>query len=156
MSVVFLVVPTVAVSWPLLCGAAAAAGAALGYKALKSLDDAVEASDGGATSSAVEMKLDGSSILAESLEATGSFVLSCNEITATFSRGADGACSVHVEGTGKTEEELRLAGQRLINKITQQYAYNKVVTDLKAQGFTVNHEEVDAQDAVHIRVSRYV
>ena len=59
-------------------------------------------------------------------------------------------------GDNKTDAQLQAIGQELVGKVTQQYAYNKVVTELKSQGFTVTDEEVTADQAIRIHVTKYV
>lgn len=153
MSVVFVVAPMVVAGWPLLCGAAAAAAGALGYKAL-AREEIIEAED--ATERFVEIPIEDSQVIAESMARESQFAIRKEDVTATFSRSADGRCTVHVAGQNKTEEELSAIGRELVGKVTQQYAYNKVVTELKTQGFTVTSEEVTNDQAIRIHVSKYV
>lgn len=153
MSVVFVVTPLVVAGWPLLCGAVAAAAGSLGYKALeRKRVDEIEIE----TERWVEIRLEDSQVIAESMARESEFSIQRDGVTATFSRSADGCCMVHVSGENKTEAELNGIGQELIGRVTQQYAYNKVVTELKNQGFTVTNEEVTNDQAIRIHVSKYV
>mgnify|MGYP001049215121 CR=1 FL=1 len=151
MSVEFLVVPAVAASWPVLCGAAAAAAAALGYRT-------VQESAGTRTAETVQttVELDAGKVVADSMAVGGSLTVAKDDVTATFHRTADGRATVHVAGAGRSDAELEAIGKELVGRVTQQYAYNKVLTELKRQGFTVANEEVTQDQTIRVRVSRYV
>lgn len=84
------------------------------------------------------------------------FTIRKDDVTATFSRAADGRCTVHVRGEKKTDQELQTIGKELVGRVTQQYAYNKVVSELKSQGFTVTNEEVANDQSIRIQVSKFV
>lgn len=154
MSCMFVVVPAVAVGWPLLCGAIAAASASLGYKALTT--DANLNTDKVDLEQSVDITLDNSSIVAESMKRESRFVITRDDIVATFERAANGRCVVHVTGKNRSDHELNAIGKELVGRVTQQYAYNKVMTELKSQGFTVNEEEVSNDKTIRIHVSKFV
>jgi hypothetical protein len=149
----FVVAPAIAAaSWSLLSAAVAGTAAALGYKVLdaeKSLEE-IECDN------SVEVELEGSQVIAENMRRESQFVISNGDITATFARSADGRCTMHVAAKNMTEEELSAAGREIMGQVTQQYAYNKVLTELKGQGFTVSHEEVAEDKTIRIKVCKYV
>ncbi|MCE5321700.1 DUF1257 domain-containing protein [bacterium] len=155
MSVVFVVAPMVVAGWPVMCGAIAAAAGALGYKAL-SHEHAGVVDTNSESDCRVEIPIESSQIVAESMARESQFTIANGDVTATFSRSANGRCTVHVSGQNKTDEQLQAIGQELVGKVTQQYAYNKVVTELKNQGFTVTDEEMTADQAIRIHVTKYV
>lgn len=152
MSVVFVVAPAVVASWPLLCSAVAGAAAVLGYKALSAgetlMDEKVDRS--------VEVSLEGSEVIADAMKRESEFVITKGDITARFSRAADGRCTVHVSGHNVSEEELSAAGRELVGQVTQQYAYNRVVSEMKKQGFTITSEEVGTDRTIRINVRKFV
>lgn len=152
MSVVFVVTPMVVAGWPLLCGAVAAAAASLGYALAAEHTECAET----ATAKQVEISMEDSQVVAESMARGSEFTICKDDVAATFSRSADGRCVVHVSGENKTDAELTQIGEELVGRVTQQYAYNKVVTELKAQGFTVTGEEVTNDQTIRVRVSKYV
>lgn len=153
MSVVFVVAPAVVASWPVLCAAIAGAAGALGYRSLK---QAAEVEDVGPIDTRTQVSLEAGEVVAESMQRESEFVVAKGDVTATFRRAADGRCLVHVAAENKSEAELTAVGRELVGRVTQQYAYNKVVTELKRQGFSVTDEEVTADQAIRIRVSKYV
>lgn len=154
LSVVFIVAPMVVAGWPVMCGAIAAAAGALGYKALSREHDMLDSERD--SERWVEVPIEESQIVAESMARDSQFTIKNDDVTATFSRSADGRCTAHVSGDNKTDAQLRAIGQELVGRVTQQYAYNKVVTELKGQGFTVTSEEVTADQAIRIHVTKYV
>ena len=143
----------VVAGWPLLCGAIAAAAGSLGYKAMKREQTEECETE---LESWVEIPIEDSQIIADSMARESQFAIKKGDVTATFSRSADGRCTVHVSGQNKSEAELSAMGRDLVGRVTQQYAYNKVVTELKAQGFTVTDEEITNDQAIRIHVSKYV
>lgn len=154
MSVCFVVVPTIAASWPALCGAVAAATGAIGYRTLRAASELENTSTVGQSSA--QVTLNGSELLAESMQEGDQFAINNDDVTAVFRRAPDGRCTVNVSAPGRTQTELEAIGRDLMNRVTQQYAYNKIVTQMKSQGFTVNTEEVAEDQTIRIRVSKYV
>lgn len=157
MSVVFVVAPAVIVGWPILCGAVAAAAGALGYNSLKcGQETEIDLDSLGASKNCVEIPLEDSQVIADTMARESQFTINKDDVAATFYRAADGRVSVHVSGDNKTDNELDAMGQELIGRVTQQYAYNKVLTELKQQGFSVTSEEVANDQTIRIHVSKYV
>lgn len=159
MSCVFILAPVVVASWPMLCGAVAAASGVLGFRAItagEELTGTEKLETNLETSTTTEIALPGSEIVAETMARASSFSIQKDDITCTFTRRADGGCAVHVAGNNRTEQELQSIGQEVIGRVTQQYAYNRVMTQLKEQGFNVNNEEVANDQTIRIQVSKYV
>ena len=57
-----------------------------------------------------------------------------------------------LDGEGHTKEELKRVGQELVERVTQQYVYHRVVTELKERKMNIVDEEVAADRTVTIRV----
>ena len=155
MSVVFVVVPAIAASWPILCGVVAAATGVLGYRTLRVADE-IESTEAVSTDATAQITLKGSDLLAESMQQGDEFAITNDDVKAVFRRAADGRCTVHVSAPNRSQAELEAIGRDLMNRVSQQYAYNKVLTQMKSQGFTVNQEEVAEDQTIRIRVSKYV
>jgi hypothetical protein len=151
---VSVLAPAVVAGWPILCGAIAAAGS-LGYRALK-CDSAVSCADQSQTQNWVDIPIEDSQVVADSMARESEFVIRNDDVVATFRRSADGRCTVHVAGDNKTESELAAVGRDLVGRVTQQYAYNKVISELKAQGFSVTNEEITNDQTIRIRVTKFV
>jgi hypothetical protein len=73
-------------------------------------------------------------------------------IRAIFSRDPRGALRVCMEGEGVSKSELKKIGEELIGRVTQQYVYHRLMTEMKNRNMIVVDEEVSADNAVRIRV----
>ena len=158
MSVVFLVAPILApavtaAGWPILCGAVAGAASLLGYNTLKS-ESATVASNEERVS--VDIPVEGAEGVTASIRRESEFTIARDDITAVFRRYADGQCRLHVSGTNRTEAELESIGSELLGRVVQQYAYNRVVTELKSKGYVITGEETAADQTIRINVCKHV
>lgn len=75
-------------------------------------------------------------------------------VLAEFYIDAAGALAVRVSGR-ETEERLREIGQELAGRVAQQYAYHRLVTELKARHMNVVDETVEEDGTVRMRVRVY-
>lgn len=151
MSVVFVIVPSLAVGgWPLLAAAIAAACSALGYHILRSEQKQATAAK---VDESVTLTLDAQA-LSDTLEREESITVAQGDITITFYKDPRGRVTMHVNGKNKTEAELCEIGQTVMNRILQQYAYQRVMQELEKRGFVVVKEEVDENQVIRIRVRR--
>lgn len=150
MSVVFVIVPSIVGGWPVLMAAIAAACSSLGYQLLKGTKNRVSTSEAGKS---VSLTLDAQA-LSDVMEREESVTVVQGDVTITFSKDPRGRVTMHVKGENKTEGELQAIGQTVMNKILQQYAYQRVMQELEKRGFVVVKEEVDEQQVIKIRVRR--
>ncbi len=151
MSVVFVIVPSLAVGgWSLLAAAIAAACSALGYHVLRGERKQVTATK---VDESVSLTLDAQA-LSDALDREESITVVQGDVTITFHKDPRGRVTMHVNGKNKTEAELRMIGQTVMNRILQQYAYQRVMQELEKRGFTVVKEEVDENQVIKIRVRR--
>ncbi len=155
MSVVFVVVPVIAAGWPIISAAILAAGAAMGYRAVSQAENACAVSAAPDRASGVNLVMEDSQIVAETLMRGEAFTMQNGDITATFRRDGRGQCTVHVGGANKTESELAQMGYELMDKVRQQFAYSKVMAELEERGFDVVKQEVEADNSIRIKVRRW-
>ena len=158
MSCMFVVVPVVVGGWPLISAAIVAAGAAMGYRAVRQIENELESmaaigdTDLGARS--VQLVMEDSQVIADTLMRGESFVMERGDITARFRIDGRGACTVHIEGQGKSHAALEAAGRELMDRVRQQFAYAKVMAELEERGFQVVQQEVEENQSIRIRVRR--
>jgi hypothetical protein len=150
MSCVILITPLVVAGWPVFCGAAAAAASSLGFRMLKAAGR-VKAE----AQKKVEIGIENSEVLTEQVRADDEIILAKGDITIRIYKDARGKCSLHVVGEGRTDAELKQEGEALINKIKQQYAYQKVTQELKNKGFSITGEEATEEGKIRIRLRRF-
>jgi hypothetical protein len=69
----------------------------------------------------------------------------------TFFQDVDGQVGVRVTGR-QSEAELKRLGEALARKLVQQYAYHRLVSEMKARNMNVVEEEVEEDGTVRMRV----
>ncbi len=99
-----------------------------------------------------EIELEDSEILAGSGATGGEMVVERDGIRAVFSRDARGALKLCVEGSGQSKAELKRIGESLVGRVTQQYAYHRLMSELQDRRMTIIEERVGNDQAIHIRV----
>jgi hypothetical protein len=151
-STVIVLAPLIIAAWPSITAAVTAAVGTMGF----ALVTASAARSRGAVSSAnrAEIAVEDSEVL-EGGAAGESLVVERDGVRATFSRDARGALKVCVEGAGHAKAELRRIGEQLIERVTQQYVYHRVVTELKQRNLAIVEEEVDEDRTIRIRVRNW-
>ena len=155
MSVVFVVIPVVAGSWPMISAAIVAAGEAMGYRAAKQAEANMAQEMGRAAPAGVSLVMENSQVVSETLLRGEAFTLERDGLSATFRMDGRGQCTVHVGGAGKSDCELEEAGRELMDRVRQQFAYAKVMGELEERGFEVVTQEVDVDSAIRVRVRRW-
>jgi hypothetical protein len=151
MSSCVIVTPLIIASWPAITAAVTAAIGSLGYS--------VAAAGAGTTQKAeteartrAEIDVEDSEVLQEAGPAGGELIVEKDSVRAVFSRDARGALKLCVEGDGLSKSELKKIGEDLIGRVTQQYAYHKIVTELQNRNMTIVDEKVSEDRTVKIRV----
>lgn len=152
MSTVVVITPILIASWPAITAAITAALATAGYASVRQAEGVGQR---GSTINRAEIELEDSEILADATGAGEEMVVEKDGITARFTRDARGALRVCVEGAGLSKTQLREIGEDLVGRVTQQYVYNRVVTEMKERDMTIVDEEVDADRTVRIRVRNW-
>lgn len=152
MSTVMIVAPVVIANWSVISAAVGAAVAAAGFSAVAgtAAQAAQDLAARGVTREEIEVP--DSEILAASAGTGERIVAEKEGIRAIFSRDARGALKVCMEGSGVTKEELRRVAEDLLGRVTQQYVYDRLMTELAARNVAVIAEEVTEDAAVKIRV----
>jgi len=151
MSSVLVVTPLIVASWPLLSAAITAAIGTMGFAAVQQ-HDGPRVREIAGTKTSAEIELEDSEILAGSGATGGEMVVERDGIRAVFSRDARGALKLCIEGTGHSKADLKRIGESLVGRVTQQYAYNRLVSELKDRQMTILEERVGENQAIHIRV----
>jgi hypothetical protein len=150
MSTVLIVTPLVVAGWPVLSAAITAAVGTMGFAAAHNTGP--RARQFTETKTRAEIEVEDSEILAGSGATGEQMVVERDGIRAIFSRDARGALKLCLEGQGQSKAELKRLGEALIGRVTQQYAYHRVVSELKERQMTILDERVGEDQAIHIRV----
>jgi hypothetical protein len=161
MSSVIVLTPIIIASWPAITAAVAAAVGTLGFSAASAataeIKTGMQASKEAALSTIARAEIDvgDSEILAAAQGTEQSIVVERDGIRATFSRDARGSLKVCMEGRGYSKAQLKQVGEELVDRVTQQYAYHRIVSELKERQMTIVDEQVEADRTVRIRVRNF-
>ncbi len=150
MSSVLIVAPLVIAAWPTLTAAISAAVGTLGFAAAqKAAPQVRQVQD---SVNRAEIELEDSEIL-EGTGATGEeMVVERDGVRAVFSRDARGSLKVCLEGRDLSKSELKQLGEDLIGRVTQQYVYHRLVSELKEHDMNIVEEQVTEDQTIKIRV----
>ncbi len=151
MSSVLVVTPLIVASWPLMSAAITAAVGTMGFAAAQSKGGARVRQFADSPTRA-EIELDDCEILAGTAGTGEQMVVEREGIRAIFSRDARGALKLCVEGHGHSKAHLKQVGEALVGRVTQQYAYHRLMSELKERHLMIVEERVDQDQAIHIRV----
>ena len=156
MSCVVVVSPLVIAGWPIITAAVTAAVASMGFSVAQSAaaatntDVSLRERETGKTK--VDIEVEDSEVLQDAVANDKIVVTHPDGVTAVFTRDERGALKLCMEGEAVSKSELKRIGEELINRVTQQFVYNRVVTELKQRNMTIVDEQVSADRTVKIRV----
>ena len=148
--VIPIIIPAASAAWPAIAIAATAAASALGFAVAKSSAEVeVEVEE------EVEVLLENSEAVTQGLAHGEELVFEKGNAKIKFARSYDGKLSVHVSGKGLSKTELHEMGEKFGQSITQQYVYNRLVTEMKNRDMNLVGEEIDEDGTVRIQVRTY-
>ena len=151
MSSVIVLAPLIVGGWPVITAAVTAAIGTMGF----SVATAGAAQRQTRVANRTEIEVEDSEILQNAAGIEQSLVVERDGIRAVFSRDARGALKVCMEGEGVSKSELKRVGEELIGRVTQQYAYHRIVSELQDRNMTIVDEEFAADRTVKIRVRNF-
>ena len=152
MSTVMVIAPLVIANWSAISAAVVGAVGVLGFS---TVNEAVESSHRVLGTNRAEIELEESEILEGTGGSGEQIVVQRDDVRAIFTRDARGALKVCVEGHGHSKAELKQIGEELIGRVTQQYVYHRVVTELANRNMAIVGEEVTEDRTVKIRVRNW-
>jgi len=152
MSAILILAPAIIAGWPAITAAVAGAAAALGMNMAKEAREAVKTPAKTDKITSVELDMAESEVLESSLTGNEEIVLSKADMSVRIHRDEYGQLRFHVDGKNRSKTELEEFGRQIVEKVTQTYIYNRVVTELKQRGIEVQQEEVTEDNTVHIYV----
>jgi hypothetical protein len=152
MSCVLVVAPVVIGSWPAISAAITAAIGTMGFTMLEQAAPQRRRTDG---KTRTEIEVENSEVLEGSVGTGEELVVERDGIKAIFSRDPRGALRVCMEGHGHSKAELKRIGEELVGRVTQQYVYHKLVTEMKERHMSIVDEEVAEDRTIKIRVRNW-
>jgi hypothetical protein len=148
MSTVIQIGPVVVADWSTITAVIVAALDRLGFE---TVTNEVAAGRG----NRAEIEIEDSEILPAAAGMQEKLVVDHDGVRATFSRDARGALKLCVEGVHLSKAQLHALGEELMGRVTQQYVYHRIMTELKERNMTVVGEELSADQSVKIRVRNF-
>ena len=152
MSTVLVVTPILIASWPAITAAVSAAISVSGFTIAQQVKSMTQ-NDQSRTKEINEV--DESEVLSASVGTGESIVVERDGITATFRRDPRGGLQICMEGNHVSKSKLREVGEELLGRVTQQYAYHRIVSELKNRGMTIVDEQMTESESVKIRVRNW-
>lgn len=156
MSAVCILTPVVVAAWPAFSSAVVAAATSMGYVlADQAANDLGLKQPRQACAESVTLDIPQSEIVTGQLGRDQRISVTRNGITVTFSRDERGKAGICVTGDGRSEAELRAAGEEISQRVVQQYVYQRLMGEMQARGYTVVEEKRDANQAIHMRIRHW-
>ena len=152
MSSIIVLTPIIIANWPAITAIVSAAVGTLGFSAVQGIE-AQHSQVAGTTRE--EIEVDNSEILENAGGRGEEIVVEREGLRAVFTRDGRGSLRVCMEGHGHSKAELRKIGQELVDRVTQQYVYHRVITEMKQRNMHVASEEVAEDRTVKIRVRNW-
>jgi hypothetical protein len=150
MGAIVVITPLIIAGWPAITAAVTAAVGSLGFAVAQgAAPETVARAD---TTTRCEVDVEDSEILEASAGTGEQLVVEKEGIRAVFSRDARGALKLSLEGKNMSKAQLKQLGDEMVGRVTQQYAYHRIVTELKARNMAIVEEQVQADRTVKIRV----
>lgn len=153
MSTVLVITPILVTSWPAITAAVTAGVASLGFTVAQ--DAVSQASNLSSGIPREEIEVEDSEIMADAVGTDQTIVVERDGVRATFSRDARGGLRLCMEGHGHSKSDLREMGNDLLGRVTQQYAYHKIVSEMKNRNMTIVDEQMTEERSVKIRVRNW-
>ncbi len=147
MSAVCILTPLVVASWPVISSAILGAATSLGFSLrAESLHQEKP------RKRKVETEIENSEVVADAMGGGQKIVVQKDDVTIELGQDERGACTVCVTGENHSDRELRKIGEEFAGRVVQQFAYHKLMTELKKRNYAVVDEEVLADQSVHLRI----
>lgn len=149
MSSVCVLTPLVIGSWPMISSAIFGAASAMGFVVASGTNQEQRRV---ATDNRVESEVPHSEVVADSLPKGEKLRIQREGVIVEFGLDERGRCTVCVTGPKHTKAELRRIGDEVAGRVVQQFAYHKLMTELKSKGYNIVNESVQKDASIQLRV----
>ena len=155
MSCVCILTPVVIAAWPAFSAAVAAAAHSLGYVLVEETVKQRQSAANQHQTGEVNLEIANSELVTGQLGREQQIRVTRGNVTVTFSRDGRGRAKVCVAGPGYTDQVLRALGEELSRRVVQRYVHQRLLDEIRARQFVVVQEEVDANQAIHLKVRHW-
>lgn len=157
MSAILILVPIVITSWPAIAAAVTGAATVLGMSfadgATREAQSQLAAVN---RENKVELDLEESQVLQTDVGHNEEINLTKDGVSVRIFRDETGQLRFCVTGKNRTKRELEEFGHQVMDTVTQNYIYSRVITELKQRNIDVVREEVGEDKTVHIHVRNLI
>jgi hypothetical protein len=147
MGAVLVLTPLVISSWPAISAAVFGAAAAMGFSVAGPIDASQHEK-----AKTVETEIEDSEVIAEELAPGTRIALEKDGVHIEFGQDERGACTVCVTGLNRTAHELKRIGEDVVGRVVQQFAYHKLMTELKQRNYSIVDEQIMQDESIQVRV----
>lgn len=147
MSAMVVVTPLVIGNWPVIAAAVTAAVSSMGFAAVRDENIGRVNSE---TKTKTEIEVEDSEVFSDGLPQE--IVVERDGVRARFSHDESGALKLCMEGDHLSKSELRAIGEELIGRVTQQFVYHRLMTEMQTRHMNVIEEEVTENRTIRIRL----
>jgi hypothetical protein len=149
---IYILLPSIATSWPALAPVFSAVAGTLGYGALREEDfTRVELRN---RMNSIELVIPNTEVISQTLNSETDVLFTKDDITLGIQVDVRGKCKIKVWGP-RTQNQLHEIGTQFAQQIIQQYVYNKISQELPQKGFSVVNENTDEKDSIHLQIRRW-
>ncbi|CAG1004132.1 hypothetical protein PHYC_03117 [Phycisphaerales bacterium] len=149
MSSVCVLTPIVIGAWPSIAAAVAGVAASMGFNIVA--PERLELESQQPTRRKVQTEIPESEILEDEM-GSERIVIRQGDVEIVFERDHDGSLKLCVLGEKHSKAELERIGQEVAGRVVQQFAYHKLITELKKRNYAVIDEHVEKDQSIQIRV----
>ncbi|MCC8190761.1 MAG: DUF1257 domain-containing protein [Planctomycetes bacterium] len=147
MSVVIVTVLSLPAASAVMSGFITAAAVAAAKSMGLELTDNADAT----TTTCVDLCIDNPDEVASGISAGGEMTFTGNGVTVEFYQDEAGRSAVRVRGNG-TKAELRAIGETMAQRVVQQFAYHRIVNEMRQRNMNIVEEEVEQDGTVRMLV----
>jgi hypothetical protein len=154
MGAVLILTPVIISAWPVFAAAMASAAASLGYSTAKGLAN-LESGESVSTKTGLAIDIPNSKVLTDQLGLAEKLSFTRDGVTITISRDDRGKASLHVNGIGQSEEDLRRLGEEMSQRLVRDYVYQQIKHEMQSRNFVMVEETEDETNAIHMTVRHW-
>lgn len=161
MSTILVLAPIIAGSWPVYASLVTGVAVSMGYSVLKENSELNASSDCRADAQeeiAEEIGIESTHKIVSTMKDGDSLKFGGPRYVLTFIKDPRGMCKCRVEcakGVHASKEELKREAQKVINKVTQTYVYNKLKSELTQKGYNIISDDVSQESGIKVTVRKW-
>lgn len=161
MSTILVLAPIIAGAWPVYASLVTGVAISMGYSLVKSQNELYGETGCAANAEAElteEVDIQSTQKIVATMKDGDSLKFVNAKYELTFIKDPRGVCKCQVKcapGTRSTKTELKREAQKVINKVTQTYVYNKLKTELAQKGYNIISDDATAGENIKITVRKW-